>query len=70
MNVLARKNCDDVYNAGFRDDGVYNISVNNRPVQVYCQFGSDGNNWMVSKLSKLFLIRESVKLYRFICIVQ
>ena len=48
VNLLNRKNCDDVYNAGFRHDGVYDISVNNRLVQVYCQFGSDGNNWMVS----------------------
>ena len=42
------KNCDDVMEAGFNSDGVYNILVNGNLAEVYCELNHSGPNWMVS----------------------
>ena len=40
-------NCDDLFNLGFRADGVYGIFISGNIIQIYCEFDRDGYNWMV-----------------------
>ena len=43
-------NCDDLFNLGFRVDGVYGIFVGGKIIQTYCEFDQNGYNWMVCVL--------------------
>ena len=54
--ALATKNCDDLYNNGFRTDGIYVIFIGGRFLPMFCEFGRGGYNWLVSKQS--VLLRE------------
>jgi len=44
---FSRRNCDKIYDQGFKKDGVYGLLLTKDYVQVYCEFES-GNNWMVN----------------------
>ena len=44
----SKHGCDEVYESGVRDNGVYVISTGRQSVEVYCQFNLDGHHWMVS----------------------
>ena len=43
-------NCRDVAQAGFNKSGIFNINVPGKPkiLQIYCDFETDGGDWMVS----------------------
>ena len=42
------RNCDDIYNAGNRINGIYYIFTGKRIVKVFCELEQIGNNWLVS----------------------
>lgn len=49
--------CNDVYNAGYRQDDVYCIlpvGWDGLHFKVYCNMSIDGGSWTVSLLSMLF----------------
>ena len=54
--ALAAHNCDNLFNLNFRNDGAYNISIREKILLVYCEFGRGGHNWMVSK--QIILLHE------------
>lgn len=49
--------CNDVYNAGNRQDGVYCIrptTWNKPPFKVYCNMSVDGGSWTVSLIINVY----------------
>ena len=52
------KNCDDVYNAGFHTNGIFNLSTNKSSFQAFCEFQRDSYNWMV-RFGKLTYKRQT-----------
>ena len=52
-STLEAGNCDDLFNLGFRINGVYNMVIGERTLPMYCEFGRGGYNWLVSKQSIL-----------------
>lgn len=41
------KDCSEVKSTGSSKSGVYSINVNNRSVEVYCDFSTPGGDWLV-----------------------
>ena len=46
-SIPSRRSCDDHYRAGVRNDGVYELIVNQRVFTAFCEFPNDGHGWMV-----------------------
>ena len=46
--AVTRSNCDEIYEAGIQEDGVYDIFSKISFDQVYCEFDRNGSNWLVS----------------------
>ena len=53
--VVRRRNCEDVAVAGFTQNGLYDIAISGRTVSVYCDFQTDGGNWLVSGIFHVVL---------------
>ena len=51
--ALAAKNCDDLFNLGFRTDGSYDTHIGRNILPIYCEFERGGYNWLVSRQSIL-----------------
>ena len=45
---ISRHNCDNIFEAGINEDGVYEIFTGGDLVQVYCEFNQSNSHWMVS----------------------
>ena len=41
------QNCNDLYDAGYRADEVYDIFIQKKFIRVFCEFQFEGYNWMV-----------------------
>ena len=41
------RNCDDVYGAGYRTSGIYNIFAGETYIEAFCELEQEGNNWLV-----------------------
>ncbi|XGW20752.1 hypothetical protein V3C99_004049 [Haemonchus contortus] len=44
---MVMSDCADWYKAGYRDDGVYSIVVNDKPYNVFCDMTTAGGGWLV-----------------------
>ena len=42
-----RKDCIEWYSLGYRENGIYEITLNDRPLFVYCRMDIDGGGWIV-----------------------
>jgi len=45
--ALSHRNCDDIFNDGERNDGVFEIFTGSRFTKGYCEFDRENYNWMV-----------------------
>ena len=68
--ALTTKNCDALFNLGFRTDGVYDIAIGGRISPMYCEFGRGGYNWLVSSQSILLLHKTAVTFFFFLINIQ
>ena len=63
-------NCNEIFEAGNRDNGVYGIIVSANIYKVYCEFERDGYNWMVKSFclfKRKFLFVCFFKLFAMLC---
>jgi len=51
--------CDRYFSQGVRRSGIYAINVMGKQIEIYCEFQSDGHNWIVSSIH--FLIELNKK---------
>ena len=53
LKVFTKKlirNCDDVYDFGYRTSGIYDIFTGERVIKTFCELELTGNNsWLVSR---------------------
>ncbi|XP_076809607.1 ficolin-2-like [Clavelina lepadiformis] len=47
VRISGRKNCKDVMNEGKRTSGLYNVSIANEIVEVYCDLVTNSGGWLV-----------------------
>ena len=47
--ALAAKDCDDLFDIGFRTDGTYVMNIVGKILPMFCEFERGGYNWLVSK---------------------
>ena len=52
-SALGARNCDGLFNLGFRTNGVYDLVFRKSTLPMFCEFGRGGYNWLVSKQSIL-----------------
>ena len=53
FTALPAKDCDDLFDLGFRTDGTYVLNIVGKVLPMHCEFGRGGYNWLVSKQSIL-----------------
>jgi len=49
--TMSLRNCDDIFNDGERNDGVYEIFTGFSYTQAFCEFNRENYNWMVNILN-------------------
>ena len=47
-NKKKLQNCDDIYDAGYRFNRVYDIFIGEKHIEAFCELKQNGSNWLVS----------------------
>ena len=63
--AVKRRNCEDVAAEGFTQNGLYDIAIRGKTVSVYCDFQTDGGNWLVSAIVTAIIFYRIMHALRF-----
>ena len=56
--IQVTRYCDQIFQNGSTTSGRYNMSIGARMVEVFCELGGDGNNWLVRKSWICFFVKS------------